>query len=81
MKGVSSAPIPHVPIEDEPLQLKDAIPPRSTCPNCQQSLCPEKNRSYAGLYPMITMNKIVPVKGVYVYCCVREWHSLFCVYL
>ena len=67
VKGVSRDPIPHVPIEDEPLQLTDAIPSRSACPTCKQSLCPEKNRSYAGLYPMITMSKVLPVKGVYVH--------------
>ena len=67
VKCVSSDPIPHVPIEDEPLQLTAAIPSESACPTCKQSLYPEKNRSYAGLYPMLTMSNVVPVKGMYVH--------------
>lgn len=62
-KGVSSMPIPLVPVQDEPLALVEAVPAPGRCPKCNHFLNPDVNIFYIGLQPMITMNKVLSVKG------------------
>ena len=62
-KGVSSMPIPLLPIQDEPLGLVEAVPASGNCPKCSQFLHPDVNIFYVGMHPMITLNKVVNVKG------------------
>lgn len=66
-KGVSSMPIPLVPIHDEPLGLVEAVPDSRSCPKCTCFLCPDVNKFYVGMYPMISMNKVLSVKGECIY--------------
>lgn len=66
-KGVSSMSIPLVPVHDEPLGLVEAVPVPGKCPKCTHFLCPDVNKFYVGMYPMITMNKVLSVKGESIY--------------
>ena len=63
VKGVSNTPIPHTPSVDEPLHLTEAIPENSRCPECSLQLYSKTDRVYIGRYPMISMIKVLSIKG------------------
>jgi hypothetical protein len=63
VKGVSNTPIPHTPSVDEPLHLTEAIPENSRCPQCSLQLYSKTDRVYIGRYPMISMIKVLSIKG------------------
>lgn len=62
-KGVSNMPIPLLSIQDEPLGLVEAVPASGNCPKCSHFLHQDVNIFYVGMYPMITLNKVLNVKG------------------
>ena len=63
IRGASTSTIPLVPVADEPLGLVEAVPAAGHCPKCNRFLHPDVNIFYIGLQPMITMNKVLSVKG------------------